>query len=277
MAPQTRILIFDVDTGRVIRRLPVGRTIRGSAHFSPDGRLLAAVDDQDQVYVWDVASGTQRQSFGSGQGTLRMRFSADENTIVTTCGFPGRGVWVWDTATGKRVATINALQRTSNEAVLSPDGTCVATWGFDAFAGSNTTDNSDYSGIVQLWDARTGKELRRLAAGSHVDAVQFAPDGKTLAILDRNDGTSRVHIFDPHSGRELRVIRIADESADQLIFTADGKTFAAVARRGPVRLWDVASGKSLLIGQTGPCDLTDAIFVGKRLLACGSSGGTIRL
>ena len=69
----------------------------------------------------------------------------------------------------------------------SPDGQQLAT--------------CEASGLVRLWDAATGKELRRL--GGHmsvVTSVSWSRDGKTLA--SGSDDKS-VRLWDPASGKEL--------------------------------------------------------------------------
>jgi len=74
-------------------------------------------------------------------------------------------------------------------------------------------------GTAQLWDAASGREIRRLEGhGVRVSSLSFAPDGRTI-LTGSDDGTAR--LWDAATGRELC----------QLVSFNDG-TWAVVAPDG---------------------------------------------
>src|SRR5436190_2069799 len=72
--------------------------------------------------------------------------------------------------------------------VRSPDGKLFATGGKDQ--------------LVHLWDAATGKEIRRLAGHQNwVDTLAFSPDGRLLAS---GSGDQTIRLWETATGKELR-------------------------------------------------------------------------
>jgi WD40 repeat protein len=100
----------------------------------------------------------------------------------------------------------------------------------------------DTAGQVLVWDVATGTQLHRLDFGirTHASAVVFAPDGKSLGVLD----AGRVMKWDLSTGR-----LIADYDGDwshdpdhgrELLFGADGRWLLHGTHEG--RIFDVATG-----------------------------------
>jgi WD40 repeat protein len=87
-------------------------------------------------------------------------------------------------------------------------------------------------GLIFLWDSATGKELRRINTtpakqemSSHVSAIAFSPDGKTLASRD----LYHVCVWDVATGKELRRIPVnsfVPKERGKLFFSPDGKILA---------------------------------------------------
>jgi RNA polymerase sigma factor (sigma-70 family) len=151
---------------------------------------------------------------------------------------------------------------------------------------------------IRLWDAVSGKELRRLVG--HADPVTgltFSPDGKLLASrggsIAFNDNSIR--LWDVASGKEVR--RFGRETLKPLptrshygstswafavVFSPDGKFLASGAgdtenNDGTVRLWDVATGKEsrALKGHDGKVRAYTFSPDGKTLATAGADGKVI--
>lgn len=76
----------------------------------------------------------------------------------------------------------------------------------------------------------------------------FSPDGKTLAVGNRNYET---RLYDVATGKRLH--SLTRNMTQEIAFSPDGKTLAAGYVDGTVALWDVATGKLLKSERSG-CD-----------------------
>src|SRR5262249_24661325 len=94
------LLLFDVATGKEVRRFDELSSGAGSFALSPDGRLLAWGGHQDGViHLVELASGKERHRFAGHQGFVySLSFSADGKTLVS--GSEDTTALVWD-LTGK--------------------------------------------------------------------------------------------------------------------------------------------------------------------------------
>jgi len=144
---------------------------------------------------------------------------------------------------------------------FSPDGKVLA-------AGSG------YLGVI-LWDARSGKELRRIE-GVHVgDFLAFSPDGKTLATTrtwQQGKAGGVVYLWDAATGEPRGQLRGDGNLMRCLAFSPDGKRLAGHSQWSPtadgaVRVWDLATGKELLKVRTHSAGHTIAFSPDGRLLA----------
>lgn len=121
------------------------------------------------------------------------------------------------------------------DATFSPDETRIVT--------------SDASGVVTLWDAATGAQLR--SAPIHQRAiwsVEFSPDGSTIATASY-DGS--VALLDPQSLKEQMRIVGHQGLLRRLRFTPDGTRIITGGPEDNAKVWSVATG-DLLFTMPGP-------------------------
>jgi RNA polymerase sigma factor (sigma-70 family) len=135
-------------------------------------------------------------------------------------------------------------------------------------------------GPVILWDAATGRELRRVnnELPNPKRCPIFSPDGKRMATTTW--GERQVRFWDVATGKELRPLKIGAPLAFSVrtTFSADGKILAVPDESKVIHLMDVASGAEIRQLKEHPEKIESLAFSPDgKLLAAGGDGATIVL
>jgi hypothetical protein len=93
-------------------------------------------------------------------------------------------------------------------------------------------------GILYLWDAITGKELRKIDKIG-ASGLSFSPDGKTLAA---GCGDNKIHMLEVSTGRELHTLTGHSSPVQAVAFSPSGRLLASVSMDRTVRLLEVNAG-----------------------------------
>jgi WD40 repeat protein len=145
-----------------------------------------------------------------------------------------------DLETGKEVRTF-PVKGTVPDVAVSPDGKTIA-----AVVTPEEKDDAMACEIV-LWEAATGREIRRLTAGPKTvrfftARVVFAADGKTLYLA----GNSRILRWDLTDGHELLGWPAHNGMiADLFLRPGTNELVSVGAWDGALRRWDAATGKAV--------------------------------
>jgi RNA polymerase sigma factor (sigma-70 family) len=238
------------------------RSIKGAykilrLNWRHDGKTLATVTEdaatgaldvptKTAVRLWDVQSGGVKRTLALDEpmsGTWAqggVGFSPDGKTVAAgaNCKFDGEflsGLVLWDAQTGNVKHKLKCTLLAQCFA-FSPDGKTVAT-------GTGGNMNRQFE-TVKLWDVETGRLLRTLETTDRfAGEVTFAPNGKLLAAVLRQDTALAVILWDAAEGQWSQILPDS-EGIDAIAFSPDGKTLLGAAR-DKLRVWDVATVKTI--------------------------------
>jgi WD40 repeat protein len=259
---------WDAGTGKLVRQLPAHHDSATCAFFSPDGtKVVSAGAERPRelttaIKVWDRLTGKLLHEF-TGDGRFwsgSVALSPDGRTIAVGGGF--NVVTLWDVATGKRRdLTCEGVEDYTANVAFSPDGQRLASCGGSA---------------LRFWDVTAGKLVDEVPTAGTVNALAFAPDGKTLAEA-RDRG--KVFLRDAATGKELARLEGSHGPVWSLAFAPDGKALVCGGTDGDVALWDVGARQPLRqLSRKAPGRVWSVAFAPDgRTVAAGHEGSVIQL
>jgi serine/threonine protein kinase/WD40 repeat protein len=250
---QVNIKCVDVSTKHTLHTIAVsaGDVYRWPFVFSLDSKSFGfqdALRDRNgkltwQLHVWDWETGRELGSV-SGLGIGPEAKALDQEAGHVALAFNDHGgnggcaLKVQEVKGGKECCTIAIANRwiTGPQALaFSPDGTHLA-------AMITPPDLLDVGsgGEVRIWNARSGKQALKFAAGFGSIGLAYRPDGKLLAAAGGRGASHR--IWDAGSGREVLELNLAesdDDARPTIAFSPDGLRLAAVTHTGLLRVWEL--------------------------------------
>jgi WD40 repeat protein len=249
-----------------------------SVAFSPDGKTLATVSQDNTVRLWDAATGQQiGKPFTSRTTGLftSVAFSPDGKSLAT--GGLASGVQLWNVASHRQTGFLGGL-------LLGGVFSSYTVWSV-AFSPSGKTLAVGSTFGCEVWDLATHQVIRSTAFSQTgtVTSVAFSPDGKTLAV-----GGSGVWLWDVATGQPIgksltgSTGRLSflpfSHRVTSVAFSPDGKILASGSADDTVRLWNVATGQQIGSNLVGGGAVDSVAFSPDgKILASGSADDTVRL
>jgi dipeptidyl aminopeptidase/acylaminoacyl peptidase len=170
------IHVWDAASGARLGSVDVRLNSRAVA-FSPNGKRIVAMSDDNSLRSYDVGTGNQINRFLGHAGEVQaVAFSPDGKQIASASEDGTLRLWNFDTA--ETIRTFEGHKGTVRSVSFSPDGKRLLSGGED--------------GMVLLWDVETGQILHRFEKQKKpVRGVAFSADGNR-AISCSGDETIRL-------------------------------------------------------------------------------------
>ncbi|MGL5064401.1 MAG: protein kinase domain-containing protein [Microcoleus sp.] len=252
--------IWDLATGKSIRRFDGDSSTVWSVTFDAKGTQLAMGTGFWRVMVWDLQTGKVVHNLDHEASVWSVAISPDGQSIVSGSG--DKTTKVWDATNGELIYNLPDHTNFVYSVAIAPDGKTVA---------SASNDKT-----ITLVEMATGSLIRTLEG--HTDAVRsiaITPDDKTL-VSGSYDET--IKIWNLETGELIRTLEGHSDDIVTVAISPDGKFIASGSKDKTIKIWDLASGE-LLNTLTGHTDEVYSVNFSPdgKTIASGSKDNTIKL
>jgi len=210
--------------------------------FSPDGKKIVTLSDDNELKVWEFPSGKLLLNLTDNTPSLyAARFSLDGKKIVTSSRDKYNTVTIWDAHSGELLTHLKGHTEVVSGVMFSPDGKKILTTPGHLTGLLKEYDN--YSG--KLWDITSGKMIASLKGNTDlIWSQQFSPDGNKIVTNSFND--RNIKLWNAHTGELLIAFKGHQNIITSSEFSSDSRKIITASWDGTAKIWTAASGTLLL-------------------------------
>jgi WD40 repeat protein len=245
--------------------------------WSPDGTLIASVNADGPVLVWDASTGKAVDHYTSPVSFVKVLSMVwlPHNYLLVLSERVDNTIDAWNPITGSVFLSI-ALPKSISVGAWSPDGQRIAfdagdhtiqvwnvftkqkiathpvqtqanisalVWSMDGTQIASAT----YDGSIQIWKGATGRNASlSIENAGYIVALSWSSDGKRIAIATSDDIVQIWNEVAP--GNNLQILRHSTGSITPVVALAwsPGDAFLAASDNAQVQAWNAVTGKQLL-------------------------------
>jgi len=216
------VQLWDVDTGKSVRRFEGHRGAVWRITYAADGKTLATASADETIRLWDAGGSAPPVVLTGHRGHVTaLAFAPDGKELAS-------GGWDWTVKTWHPIPRLTHVQWPAHEGTvralaMAPQGDRLLTVGDD--------------GTSRLWDMAARRQTRLLEKRvGAIYAAAFAPDGRVAATAGE-DGVIR--LWDAITGTEILTLSKHAGTVWSLAFGGDGKTLVSAGSDRSILVWDL--------------------------------------
>jgi WD40 repeat protein len=272
------IYLFDV-AKRAFTKALVGHSEPVfSLSFSPDGNQLLSGSKATEAKLWDWKNGKLIQETVLGKDiweNWKVSFSPDGKSFLARCGEMRDGgtiFGIWDAQTLKLMRTFRVKERyrsTVGNTTLGMDSVPVEGAVFIRDGKEIMAAYADDT--LRIWDAKSGRALRRFRAEKGISRILPGPDEGTILAIVQSTRNSQIELFNSESGKKIMSFDDLDtDHIESLAVSPDGRYLAVSHDEASVLLRARDGSRPLLSLDIGPSGFDALAFSpDSRILAVG--------
>ncbi len=237
---------FRMPNGQFLGRWRVGSGTTIAGVLSVDGRIgvtytppspTTGVPVVGPVRIWNTA---ERRRVGTlpAAGVFAAALSPDNSHLflqVQSTTFPPNGI-------GRGEVVNLASGRTVDLQTVTPCGTYPRQMTFSA--NNDRIAGLSFCGIVDVWNAHTGRLVRQVNEGGEVSSIDLTPDGSRLLV---GSWDSRATIWNVANGRPATELIGHTRGISAASLAAGGSLAVTRSLDHTVRVWDARTGQQLRV------------------------------
>lgn len=228
-----------------------------SVVLSPDGKLLASANLDNNVTLWDAETCEEiRTLYGHTAPVRCVAFSQDGNWMAS--GGDDQTLMVWNTTTGQNVNIFKGHSGPIRSIAFS----------FNALHVVSAADD----GLARIWNVYRDQEAFSLEGHTEgLTSAVFSPDG--LRVVSAGQDLA-IKVWFSMSGTEEQTLESHTDTIRCLAFSRDGIHFASGSDDQTVILWNVTEGQpeSTFEGHSDPVTALAFNPDGTRLASATAKG-----
>lgn len=261
------VLVWNRRTGKPVTRLPTESFVY-SLCFAADGTQLAVGDNSSNVYLFDIPSGDLKRRWSVGGRITSLQFNSEGDALIVL----GYQLTVLSLTTGAKIAAISSG--------AAQQGTLAVTPGNIIIGSANSMAAGETFKVPAAWSFDNNRltprgELFSEAMGHRttIHTVATSPNGSLLAAE-----SDAIRLWDLRLQRCLGDKLCGHTRAlTSMEFSGDGQLLASSAWDGTARIWDVATGRLLLVLDADVYRVSGAAFLPDGGLVTANWNGTIHM
>ena len=255
-----KIIIWDFETGQVLRILSGHEDVVWEIDVSPCGKLLASTSADKTAKVWSLETGKCLYTLKGHTGRV-YSVSFSLNGYIATASADG-SVRLWDARNGSCLNIIQGHTDKVWEVKFSPDGCLLC---------SGSRDQT-----IKMWDITTGSCVRTFeGCGSDVGCIAFS---KTGSLLASGGHDQIIRLWDLDSGKCISTLHGHTSRVNSLIFDSNSRFLISGSSDSTVKVWDMDTQNCIKeLSSDGSPVWAISLSSDDKLAAVGTLDSTIRI